>query len=432
MAEGRTLERAGRRLTPFGVIPIVNVVAALLLACGGLEEFEAEARPAPRSRRLMAGAVDACIAYCLMLLPGAGWLLAMLFCLFRDCMFRGGRSPGKLLMGVRVGIEEGRRLSPLTGFLRSALVGVPLLQIPGLLAEAAAVLISGRGIGDFIGGGTVVRSGLPETRPEESGPEGEAVAGDAGLFLSVVIPAYNEEARIGPTLDRVASYLGEKGIAAEIIVVDDGSSDRTAQVATEAAARHGVVRVLSNGRNRGKGFTVRNGVSNARGKYVLFSDADLSTPIEEVGKLLPALESGAGVALASRSIEGSSIEKAQPFARRVMGRVFNLIVRSVALPGVRDSQCGFKCFTREAAAAVFPLQRIEGFAFDVEVLYIARKLGFGIAEVPVRWIDSPDSRVRRLSDPLRMFAEVARIRLNDWSGLYPSRRGGGRKETGGG
>jgi dolichyl-phosphate beta-glucosyltransferase len=236
--------------------------------------------------------------------------------------------------------------------------------------------------------------------------------------LSIIIPAYNEERRIVPTLARISTWLEEEDIHGEIVVVDDGSVDDTAGVVASAAKEFPVVRLVRNGRNRGKGYTVRNGVLEARGRYILFSDADLSTPIEEFMLFRPLLADGTDVVIGSRRMGGAQIEIPQPALRRLMGRVFNLLVRAVAVPDVRDSQCGFKCFSRDAARAVFRLQRIEGFAFDVEVLFLASRLGFSMREVPVRWLDDRDSKVSRLWDPAKMFFDLLRIRANELSGLY--------------
>lgn len=237
-------------------------------------------------------------------------------------------------------------------------------------------------------------------------------------YLSVVVPAFNEEGRIAPTLRRIAAYFEEEGIRGETVVVDDGSTDATARVVEAEQGRLGGLRLVRNGANRGKGYTVRNGVRHARGRFVLFSDADLSTPIEEFSRFRPHLEAGADVVFGSRRMSGSDVAVPQPPLRRLMGRAFSLLVRAAAVPGVSDSQCGFKCFSHRAARAVFGLQRIEGFAFDVELLFLATRLGFRVREQPVRWLDDPDSKVRRLWDPLRMFVDLVRIRAFELSGLY--------------
>ncbi len=217
--------------------------------------------------------------------------------------------------------------------------------------------------------------------------------------LSVVIPAYNEEHRLGATLERVLDYLGSQPYTWELVIVDDGSRDGTAQVAREIAAG-GPVRVLRNEPNRGKGFSIRRGMLEARGRYRLFSDADLSTPIEEVEGFWPHFEAGCGVVIGSRALEESRLEVRQPLHRELMGRFFNLLVRALLVGGIRDTQCGFKMFTAEAAEAVFPRQKMAGFSFDVEVLMLARRAGFRIHEAPVRWINAPGSKVSALNGAL--------------------------------
>jgi dolichyl-phosphate beta-glucosyltransferase len=234
------------------------------------------------------------------------------------------------------------------------------------------------------------------------------VAEPHGLDLSIVLPAYNEGRRLPPTLLRIGEYLAGSPLRAEVIVVDDGSVDDTVAQA-EAAAGHLPLRVLRHQTNLGKGAAVRTGVLDAAGEVVLFSDADLSTPIEEVEKLMRALET-ADVALGSRAVDRHLVEVHQPLPRELMGRTFNLLVQAVLLPGLRDTQCGFKAFRRPAARAVFtPLQR-RGFDFDVEVLYRARRAGLRVVEVPVRWRDSRDTRVSAVSDSMRMLAGLFRIR----------------------
>jgi dolichyl-phosphate beta-glucosyltransferase len=242
--------------------------------------------------------------------------------------------------------------------------------------------------------------------------------GRQGIYLSVVIPAYNEAGRIGPALRRVLDYLDAQPYEAEVLLVSDGSWDRTiGEVRAVAGDRPNVV-VLDNRINRGKGFSVRRGVLGSGGRFVLFSDADLATPIEEVEKLLAFLQNGYNVAIASRGLPDSDIRVRQPLWRQSMGRVFNVFVQQLALPGIRDSQCGFKCFPREVAQRVFSLQRIERFGFDVEVLWIARKLGYRIAEIPVTWIDHPVSKVHPVRDSIRMLVDLLRIRFNDRRGVY--------------
>jgi dolichyl-phosphate beta-glucosyltransferase len=236
--------------------------------------------------------------------------------------------------------------------------------------------------------------------------------------LSVVIPAFNEERRIGPTLERILEYLGSRRWTAEVVVVIDGSRDRTADVVRGVATRTIPVVLLDAGTNRGKGACVRRGMLAARGALRLFTDADLSTPIEEVERLADAVDGGHDVAIGSRRLAGSRVALAQPWWRRLMGRTFGWCVRRMAVPGIQDTQCGFKLFSARAAERIFPLQRIDQFGFDVEVLWIARRLGYRVAEVPVTWTDDPRSTVRPVADSLRMLADLVRIRRADRRGLY--------------
>ena len=228
--------------------------------------------------------------------------------------------------------------------------------------------------------------------------------------LSIVIPAYNEQGRLPGTLPRIQTFLTSPSRACEIIVVDDGSSDGTAGVIADMQGRFPQLRLLRNDGNRGKGYSVRRGMLEARGAHVLFTDADLSTPIEEVDKLLPWFDRGFEVVIGSRAMRESRIVRHQPGYREAMGRVFNLMAQSWALRGIRDTQCGFKCFRREAAHDVFSRQTLSGFCFDVEALYIASRLGYRIKEVPVTWANSPETKVRALRDSTRMFMDLLKIR----------------------
>jgi dolichyl-phosphate beta-glucosyltransferase len=233
--------------------------------------------------------------------------------------------------------------------------------------------------------------------------------------LSVVVPAFNEAARLPPTLETVRAYLAASGIPHEIVVVDDGSADATAEVARAAGAT-----LLRNERNRGKGHAARRGMLAARGARRLMTDADLSTPIDELPRLMAKLDEGYDVAIASRAVEGARIEVRQPAYREGMGRLFNLCVRVLAVPGIHDTQCGFKLFTAAAAEASFGPARLDGFSFDVETLFLARRRGLRIAEVPVVWRNDAASRVGAASG-FRAFLDLGRIRVNDWKGRY--RRG---------
>lgn len=239
-----------------------------------------------------------------------------------------------------------------------------------------------------------------------------------GRSVSVVIPAFNEERRIGATLDRVVAYLEASAADFEVVVVDDGSGDRTSAVVSEHAARDARVRLVALGANRGKGEAVKRGVLAARGEWVFFSDADLSTPIEEAEKLLAKALEGFPVAIGSRTIRGASVEVHQPWYRELMGKTFNAFVRVVVLGGFVDTQCGFKCFRGDAARAIFERTRIERFAFDVEALVVARCLGLAVAEVPIRWANEPHSRVAIFRDSTRMFLDLFRIRWFAVTGRY--------------
>lgn len=212
--------------------------------------------------------------------------------------------------------------------------------------------------------------------------------------LSIVIPAYNEARRLPATLDRIEGYLKHRRLNAEVIVVDDGSTDATAEVVRSRAAQWPALKLVSAPTNSGKGSAVQRGMAAASGPYRLFTDADLSVPIEELDKLLGPLHNGAAVAIASRGLRDSDVQLHQPWYRETMGKVFNLLVRRFVLSGVHDTQCGFKAFTAESAQRVFPPLQTPGFGFDVEVLYRARQAGYTIAEVPTRWINSPATTVR--------------------------------------
>jgi dolichyl-phosphate beta-glucosyltransferase len=227
--------------------------------------------------------------------------------------------------------------------------------------------------------------------------------------LSIIIPAYNEARRLPDSLRKIAAYLAAHPLPVEIIVVDDGSRDGT-EAAAAAAAPDLPLRVIRRPANAGKGAAVRAGMLVATGDFVLFSDADLSTPIEEVELLLAAIRAGAPIAIASRGLQASQVEVHQPWVRERMGKTFNLLVRLLVLGGIADTQCGFKLFRREVVAPLFEPLHTAGYGFDVEVLTRARGQGYQIAEVATRWINSPDSRLRPGVDSARMFLELLRIR----------------------
>ena len=237
-------------------------------------------------------------------------------------------------------------------------------------------------------------------------------------FISIVIPAFNEEDRLPNTVHKIHEYLKERDEKFEIIVVDDGSTDKTARLVDQLETTLGDIKLLRNEINRGKGFSVRKGVLASSGSVVVISDADLSTPIEELYKLLPYHEKGFEIVIGSRGLKESDIVERQPWYRERMGKIFNFIVRSVAVDNIKDTQCGFKVFRTGAAQKIFRVCRVDRFCFDVEVLFIARKMGYGIKEVPIKWINSPNSRVRILRDSLKMFIDVFAIRLNWMRGLY--------------
>ncbi len=238
------------------------------------------------------------------------------------------------------------------------------------------------------------------------------------IAYSIVIPAYNEGARLGATLEKVLGYLREQGWNAEVIVVNDGSRDNTADLVRRFAERNPMLRLVENPGNRGKGYAVRNGMLNARGEVVVFSDADLSSPIEEMPKLLAALASGADIAIGSRWLQAELQTQRQSLHRQLFGRVFNLLLRIILGLQFKDTQCGFKAFTRRAAQTIFPLERIERWGFDPEILFLARKFGFRVEEVPVRWGHSGDTRIHPVVDGARMFWEMLRIRWYDLAGKY--------------
>ena len=238
------------------------------------------------------------------------------------------------------------------------------------------------------------------------------------LDLSILIPAFNEERRLPRALDRIGAYLDARSLRTEIIVVDDGSSDATPKLVQAYREKYPHLRLISNGRNRGKGFSVRHGVLEARGEIVLFSDADLSTPIEEADKLLAALADH-DVAIGSRALNRKLISVRQSVFRESAGIVFNFIVRAILRLPFVDTQCGFKAFRREPCMVIFQQQRIERFGFDPEILYLARHHGLRSAEIPVRWAHSPATKVSMVRDSLQMFLDVFIIRWNSLMGRYP-------------
>ncbi len=232
------------------------------------------------------------------------------------------------------------------------------------------------------------------------------------FYLSVVIPVYNEERSVVEAIRRVDAYRRIKGQEWEILIVNDGSTDKTRVLAENFIQSSGLThaRVLSYDKNRGKGFAVRTGVLASAGRFVLLTDADLSSPIKEVDKLIRSMEYGAAVAIGSRAIREKDGDVQQSFKRIVSGRIFNYLVRFLVLPGIRDTQCGFKCFTRDCARTIFSVQKLDGFSFDVEALYLARKKGYKINEVPVMWRQGERSSVSLFRDSFRMLADLFKIK----------------------
>jgi len=236
--------------------------------------------------------------------------------------------------------------------------------------------------------------------------------------LSIVIPAYNESARIEATLARVLECVDTRHWDAEILVVDDGSTDNTAAIIQQWMARHPQLHLVKNPGNRGKGYSVRNGLLQSAGDIVMFTDADLSAPIEEATSLIEAIDAGADVAIGSRWLDKQKQTVHQPIYRRFFGRCFNWVTRRIIGLPFKDTQCGFKAFRRDAAQVIFRLQTIERWGFDPEILYIARKLKFTITEVPVTWGHDERSRISYLKDGMKMLEEMAEIHTNSLRGRY--------------
>jgi glycosyltransferase involved in cell wall biosynthesis len=241
------------------------------------------------------------------------------------------------------------------------------------------------------------------------------------IELSIIIPAYNEELRLPKTLNRIHAHLDKHRISSEVIVVDDGSRDGTVQFVEAQSAAWPALRLLKNPGNRGKGYSVRHGMLEARGNVVLFSDADLSTPIEEADKLLAALATH-DVAIGSRAMDRRLIEVHQSWAREWAGIIFNGVVRVVLRLNIEDTQCGFKAFHRERSQIIFQQQRIERFGFDPELLFLAKRNGLTVAEVPVRWSNDPGTHLSLWDGVRAMFFEVAAVRWNALIGRYPRRK----------
>lgn len=243
------------------------------------------------------------------------------------------------------------------------------------------------------------------------------------VFLSIIIPAYNEERRLPPSLEKVVAFLQQQAYKSEVLVVENGSTDRTTEVvqafidAHQDAEAKVCLALLHS--SPGKGAAVKVGMLAAQGEYRFICDADLAMPIEEIVKFLPPVQQPGmfDIAIASREAPGA-VRYNEPLYRHIMGRVFNFLVRMMAVPGIQDTQCGFKMFTRQAALRLFPLQQIDGWSFDVEVLYIARQHGLRLIEVPIHWYYQEDSRVRPVHDTINMVRELLKIRRNGRAGLY--------------
>ncbi len=227
-------------------------------------------------------------------------------------------------------------------------------------------------------------------------------------FLSIVIPAYNEEVRLPTSLQKIAAFLNGQSYSAEVIIVENGSSDQTYAIAQEFAKKNPLFQALHI-EERGKGIAVKTGILAARGDYRFICDTDLSMPIEEVNSFLPPVLQNIDIAIASREAPGAQ-RIGEPVYRHFIGRVFNGFVKLMALPGLQDTQCGFKCFSAKAVEKLFPLQTIHGWTFDVEVLFLARKFGYAIHEVPIHWYFDPHSKVKFMRDSLHMAGDLIRIR----------------------
>ena len=235
-------------------------------------------------------------------------------------------------------------------------------------------------------------------------------------FLSIVIPAHNEENRLPETLKQVIRYLEKQPFASEVIVVENGSTDRTSAIAREFAEKSGNVQAIQNDW-RGKGLAIQRGVKEAKGEYVFMCDADLSMPVEEISKFLPPQLNNVDIAIGSREAPGA-VRYNEPYYRHFTGRVFNTLIRLLVLPTLQDTQCGFKCIRADVARDIFRYQTLTGWAFDVELLYIARHHGYQIVEIPIDWYFNADSKISVLRDSLRMFLDLLLIRRNAWRGLY--------------
>ena len=246
--------------------------------------------------------------------------------------------------------------------------------------------------------------------------ESAAPESTATCFLSIIVPAYNEENRLPNSLPQIIQFVRNQDYAIEVVVVDDGSTDRTAEIVKEFQKEATFIS-LKTVEHGGKGHAVKAGMMQAEGEYLFLCDSDLSMPIEEVTKFLPPELDAYDVAIASREADGAHRYN-EPAYRHLMGRVFNQIVRLLAVHGIQDTQAGFKCFRRDAARELFPLQTINGWGFDVEILFIAQRRGMQIVEVPINWYYADRSQVKPIQDTYNMLREVLKVRLNAWQGRY--------------
>jgi len=239
------------------------------------------------------------------------------------------------------------------------------------------------------------------------------------VFLSIIIPAHNEENRLPSTLEQVLRFLEKQPYTFEVIIVENGSMDRTLDVAQEFAQKHETVRVIQS--DRGKGAAVKRGMLDAQGKYRFMCDADLAMPVEEIVKFIPPALDGFDIAIASREAMGA-VRYNEPAYRHLGGRGINLIIQMLILPGMNDTQCGFKCFSAKATEDIFKLQTLNGWSFDIELLYIARKHGYRVKEIPIHWYHNLETKVSALRDALQMIADIFQIHANARHGLYKNAR----------
>jgi dolichyl-phosphate beta-glucosyltransferase len=256
------------------------------------------------------------------------------------------------------------------------------------------------------------------SQTSQADPQSTGV-GKPQIYLSIVIPIYNEEKRISATLDKLLAYLSGQTWSREILLVDDGSSDGGVALARRRLeeARE-VCRVISYGANRGKGYALKQGMLASQGRYALFTDADLSTPIEELDKILPWFDQGFDIVQGSRKMPGAAVERHQPWLRENMGKIFTWLSNFIARVDVRDVTCGFKCYRDEVAHDLYGRQQIFDWSFDAEIIYIARRSHYKLKEVPVRWYDERGTKVHLLKDSVRSFWGLLTIRINGFKGLY--------------